>query len=143
MKQHVFEVPLYVRPSAYFQKFLRDLGNPMEHHCEVKYWRKKLTFFSSTLDQDGRKASVSPFAGSLSESEIRHLEKHDIYLFASKFNATMSLRPRGDLDVSLELITDYASDEAARLRVTVTCGSLATEMALDNFFMIIDSSFLQ
>lgn len=148
--QHTFELPLYLGVSNYFRGFLADLGNPIELECEVTFWKEKLTFFSRFQGSDGRKASITPFPRTFSDER----QKQALTLtsvFASKFNATMSVCSRGGVDVSISLIHGpfseeerkiYGDDLVVLLIVNVTCKSLAADLALTNFFTVIDCSHL-
>lgn len=148
--QHTFELPLYLAPSNYFRGFLADLGNPIEHECSVTFWNEKLTFFFCSQDANGRKASITPFPRTFS-NERRQQCLMLTSMFSSKFNATMSVCSRGGVDVNLRLVhgpfsdeerKTYGNDLLALLDVTVTCKSLAADLALANFFTVIDCSHL-
>ena len=148
MYKHTFEVPLYVEPSQHFKRFLKNLGNPFSKQCMVSYWQnqEKLTFSSKELDDEKeRKASVVPISSDLSVSKRRQLERN-VSSFASKFNSSMALRGN-DLEMSMELVNisqedvnHYGNALKSVLRLTIVSKSLAKEIALKNFFMVIDSS---
>lgn len=142
MKQHNFEIPLYAEPSQHFKNFVKKLGNPSKT-CMISYWRGKLTFNSNELDE---KASVVPVHSTFSEDKLKKIEKN-ISLFSSKFNVAMSL-PENSVTINIQLFSDiseeyihkYGKNVKAILQVTFSCNELAAEIALTNFFTVIDSS---
>lgn len=133
---HIFEVPVYSRPSKHFKDFIDSLGSPITEPCMVQFWRGKLTFSSTSLDV---KASVVPIPPEESPAVLSQ-----VALFATKFNISMSLRG-DDMDMDIQLITHLSDNHIhhyeimpnAIIRVTATCKSVATEIALSNFFMVI------
>ena len=139
---HTFEVPVYSRISKNFKEFIDSLGSPITESCMVQFWRGKLTFSSTSLDT---KVSVVPIP---SEGELSTILSQ-VALFATKFNISMSIRGL-DMDTNIQLITDteltdtdissYQTVPNAIIRVTVTCKNVATEIALNNFFMVLRPS---
>ena len=143
---HNFEVPLFVEPSQQFKRFFKEMRHPIDTaSVSVSYWREKLTFAFRSKDGDERKSSVRPFPHTFVESRREHLE-NTISSFASKLNCTMSLI--GDdcnmylflADLSNEEKTVYGTDTIAIIRCVVICRSVAKEMALTNFFTVVDMS---
>ncbi len=138
--QYVLEVPVFTRISPRFKEFLAKLGTPtVSQQCDVKFWHNKLTFSANGIE---KRVSISPFVSSFSETERVALEKL-ISAFASKFNCCMALSSKGDVSVKIEIIsptneTFFEKKVSSRIRVTIDCHTIAAEMALHNFFLVVD-----
>ena len=149
MSLHSFEVPLFAEPSPHFKRFIREIVPSDLSSLFVSYWCDKLTFtFHSKKDKEAKEhmASLKPFPPTFDGEQKKKLQKV-LSSFASKFNCSFALvGPDCNVHLSLTGSSDlsdptvYGDGLVALLTVTVICDSVAVEMALNNFFMVIDTS---
>ena len=144
---HTFEVPIYVVPEEGFREnmklFSQSLAVPI---ASVQYWRDKLTFTSISETGEEISFSITPILRGLSKSRASKVWQQ-ISNFASKFNCAMSLIEKDGIQLSVDVID--ASDEdkitygkkvCCIIKAKVVVATLPLELALDNFFRVIDMS---
>ncbi len=140
--EHIVEIPLFCKVSKHFKDFLQEMGNPIspDWNVQAQYWRKRFTFFARRHSVEEKKASITPCSPDFSQEEIEDMEKK-LSQFASKVNFCSSTK--GEVEMSIELISPLEAYHGrvvtAKLRLTVRCNSVTSELALRNFFSIVDN----
>jgi len=142
---HTLEVPFYVEPSQQFERFIKRLNRSQGSSLFfVKYWKGKITFTLDSRDNEYT-ISICPFPINFDELRKIDIEK-SISAFCSKLNcANAFLGKDCDLYVKLakpddEHVDIYGKDIKFLIIVTIICRSTAVEMAIDNFFTVVDMS---
>lgn len=143
---HNFEVPLFVEPSQQFKRFFKEICHPIDAaSVSANYWMEKLTFTFHSEDGKERRSFTSPFPSNFAKLRRERFKK-TISAFVSKLNCAMSLVGK-DCDVYINLAdlsdeekTVYGKDTITLIKVTVICKSVAKELALTNFFTVVDMS---
>ena len=127
---YTFELPLHTMVSRQFKAFVKELGSPAEHNCMFKFFRGILEISSSTMLNAngtlGRTATIIP----------QQVDLTQISKFASKFNVSMSMS-KDDRDIFIQIVDDIPTE--ALLKVTIAPKTLASKMALSNFFSVIEA----
>jgi len=151
-RSYTFELPLYVQPTEDFRQFIKDLGSPLKHACEITYYTDgKLLFFSRTLPEKdntlGKQVSFTPFDKKKSTPESAEKFIRNVSTFASFFHC--SIVPPEDrrlifIDLSDDT-TNYQRNVKAVLKVTSIALDEGTISLYESFFSCFDPNreFLQ
>jgi len=151
-RSYTFELPLYVYPREDFRQFIKDLGSPLKHACEITYYADgKLLFFSRTLPGKnnilGKQVSFTPFDKKKASKESAERFLKNVSKFASFFHC--SIVPPVDrrlifIDLSDDT-TNYERSVKAVLKVTSIALDESTIALYESFFNCFDPNreFLQ
>lgn len=142
---HQFEVPLYVEPSLHFERFMKKILHPLyESSISVKYWRDKLSFTFHTSTGTECSHSVEIFPTDFKDSRKKKLTRH-VASFTSKLNCIASLLGT-DCEMFIVLATPseeekglFGNDVIKTIRVNVICRNVAKNLAISNFFTVVDT----
>lgn len=129
--KYILELPLSREPSPHFKRFIETLSKDHTLDCTAQFWRGKLTFSSNAmLTEDGNSGSKASIVVDSHKTTYR-----EVSIFTSKFNASMSVLSNNRECIEVSLCNENF------ITVTINVDDLASKMAIDNFFTVIDSSY--
>lgn len=145
---HTFEVPLFEVPSDDFLETMQCFSMSQTYSSAfIEYVYQKLFFSFVTTDGKIHTCTVKLFPDNFPKLLENKLLRQ-ISVFASKFNCAMCLKDKDEgyqmtINISNPSSNDFAIYDMEIqyiLKVTIIITSLPVEMALNNFFVVIDSS---
>ena len=129
---YILELPLHGDVSRTFKSFVKDLENPIKFDFISQFFKGRLKLSAATMpNADG---SIGRTASILPRNDIDVLE---VSKFASKLNVATSLSSESR-DIILEV--SKVTDGLTVLRAIIIPKTLATEIALNNVWTVIESS---
>ena len=94
---HVLALPLWIEPSNHFKDFLNDIGSPTKYRFHVRYWNRKIIFFSYSMPKrDGELGRRSASVNCSGNTEAL------ICYFVQMFNSVVNICP-DEREIVLEL----------------------------------------